>query len=67
MGRLPIDVKALNMDFVVGHKSMAASGPIGVIGMKEEYVESVLKLSKRHAVKRLRCLDVQVEVHQLQL
>lgn len=58
MGRLPIDAKALNMDFVVGsgHKSMAASGPIGVIGMKEEYAESVLKLSKRHAVKEIEIL-----------
>lgn len=58
MGRLPIDAKALNMDFVVGsgHKSMAASGPIGVIGMKEEYAESVLKLSKKHAVKEIEML-----------
>ncbi|MEN4018862.1 MAG: O-phospho-L-seryl-tRNA:Cys-tRNA synthase [Methanobacterium sp.] len=58
MGRLPIDAKALNMDFVVGsgHKSMAASGPIGVIGMKEEYAKSVLKLSKRHAVKEIEML-----------
>lgn len=58
MGRLPVDAKVLNMDFVVGsgHKSMAASGPIGVIGMKEEYAESVLKLSKRHAVKEIEML-----------
>jgi Sep-tRNA:Cys-tRNA synthetase len=58
MGRLPVDAKALNMDFVVGsgHKSMAASGPIGVIGMKEEYAENVLKLSKRHAVKEIEML-----------
>ena len=58
MGRLPIDAKDMNMDFVVGsgHKSMAASGPIGVIGMKEEYAETVLELSKRHAVKEIEML-----------
>jgi Sep-tRNA:Cys-tRNA synthetase len=58
MGRLPIDAKALDMDFVVGsgHKSMAASGPIGVLGLKEEYAERVLELSKRHAVKEIEML-----------
>ena len=58
MGRLPVDAKDLNMDFIVGsgHKSMAASGPIGVIGLKEEYAETVLKLSKRHAVKEIEML-----------
>ncbi len=58
MGRLPIDAKKLNVDFVVGsgHKSMAASGPIGVLGMKEEWAETVLKRSKRHEVKELEML-----------
>lgn len=58
MGRLPIDAKELNMDFVVGsgHKSMAASGPIGVLGMKEEYVDTLLKHSKRHGVKEVEML-----------
>lgn len=58
MGRLPIDAKALNMDFVVGsgHKSMAASGPIGVLGMKEEYADALLKHSERHGVKEIEML-----------
>ena len=58
MGRLPIDAKALNMDFVVGsgHKSMAASGPIGVLGMKEEYADKILQVSKRHQVKEVEML-----------
>jgi len=58
MGRLPIDAKALNADFVVGsgHKSMAASGPIGVLGLKEEWADIVLKRSDRAAVKELEML-----------
>ncbi|MDD3984480.1 MAG: O-phospho-L-seryl-tRNA:Cys-tRNA synthase [Methanobacterium sp.] len=58
MGRLPIDAKALNADFVVGsgHKSMAASGPIGVLGLKEEWADILLKKSHRHGVKELEML-----------
>ena len=58
MGRLPVDAKSLNADFVVGsgHKSMAASGPIGVLGLKEEWADIVLKKSERHAVKELEML-----------
>jgi Sep-tRNA:Cys-tRNA synthetase len=58
MGRMPIDAKKLNADFVVGsgHKSMAASGPIGVLGLKEEWADIVLKRSDRHTVKELEML-----------
>jgi Sep-tRNA:Cys-tRNA synthetase len=58
MGRLPVDAKALNADFVVGsgHKSMAASGPIGVLGLKDEWTDIILKRSERHAVKELEML-----------
>ncbi len=58
MGRLPVDAKALNADFVVGsgHKSMAASGPIGVLGLKDEWADIILKRSSRHAVKELEML-----------
>jgi len=58
MGRLPINAKTLNADFVVGsgHKSMAASGPIGVLGLKEEWADIVLKKSDRHTVKELEML-----------
>ncbi len=58
MGRMFIDANALDMDFVVGsgHKSMAASGPIGVLGLKEEYAEEMLRLSKRHEVKEIEML-----------
>ncbi len=58
MGRMPVDAKNLNADFVVGsgHKSMAASGPIGVLGLKEEWADIILKRSDRHAVKELEML-----------
>ena len=58
MGRLPIDAKDLNVDFVVGsgHKSMAASGPIGVLGMKEEWEDKLLQRSPRHQKKEIEML-----------
>ncbi|MFX1274439.1 MAG: O-phospho-L-seryl-tRNA:Cys-tRNA synthase [Promethearchaeota archaeon] len=47
-GILPIDCNNLNVDFIScsGHKSMAASGPIGLLGFKEKYADEVMKLSK---------------------
>lgn len=58
MGRLPIDTNGWNIDFVVGsgHKSMAASGPIGVLGMKHEWAETLLKRSPRHTKKEIEML-----------
>lgn len=58
MGRLPIDANGWNIDFVVGsgHKSMAASGPIGVLGMKHEWAETLLKRSPRHTKKEIEML-----------
>jgi Sep-tRNA:Cys-tRNA synthetase len=58
MGRLPIDAKKMNLDFVVGsgHKSMAASGPIGVLGMKEEWADQLLQRSSRHQKKEIEML-----------
>ncbi|RBQ22770.1 O-phospho-L-seryl-tRNA:Cys-tRNA synthase [Candidatus Methanobinarius endosymbioticus] len=58
MGRLPIESNKWNLDFVVGsgHKSMAASGPIGVLGMKHEWGETMLKRSPRHVKKEVEML-----------
>ncbi|MBI4814447.1 MAG: O-phospho-L-seryl-tRNA:Cys-tRNA synthase [Methanobacterium sp.] len=58
MGRMPIDAKKWNVDFVVGsgHKSMAASGPIGILGVQEEWADLVLKRSNRHQVKELEMM-----------
>ncbi len=47
-GVLPIDCKDGIIDFIScsGHKSMAASGPIGLLGFKKEYADDVEVLSK---------------------
>lgn len=58
MGRLPIDAKKLGVDFVVGsgHKSMAASGPIGVVGISQEWADKILVRSKLHTNKEIELL-----------
>lgn len=58
MGRLPINAKKWGIDFVVGsgHKSMAASGPIGVLGMKDKWTDILLKRSPRHTKKEIEML-----------
>ena len=47
-GILPINCKEMLVDFITcsGHKSMAASGPIGILGFKEKYAEDIMELSK---------------------
>ena len=41
VGILPVDANKWNVDFITGsgHKSMSSSGPIGVLGYKDEYME----------------------------
>ena len=58
IGRMPINMKDIGSDFIVGsgHKSMAACGPIGVIGMKKEWEEIVLKKSKYFKSKEIEML-----------
>ncbi|MDI3484677.1 MAG: Sep-tRNA:Cys-tRNA synthetase [Methanobacteriaceae archaeon] len=58
MGRMPIDAKDIGVDFIVGsgHKSMAASGPIGVLGMTSEWEDTILKRSDRHEKKEIEML-----------
>ncbi|MDD3455288.1 MAG: O-phospho-L-seryl-tRNA:Cys-tRNA synthase [Methanothermobacter sp.] len=58
MGRMPIDAKDIGANFIVGsgHKSMAASGPIGVLGMTSEWEDTVLKRSERHEKKEIEML-----------
>lgn len=47
-GILPIDCKKDFIDFIAcsGHKSMASSGPIGILGFKEEFHNDVMVNSK---------------------
>jgi len=47
-GILPIDCKPNNIDFIAcsGHKSMAASGPIGLLGFGNEYYNDIMVSSQ---------------------
>ncbi|RLI80216.1 O-phospho-L-seryl-tRNA:Cys-tRNA synthase [Archaeoglobales archaeon] len=58
IGRMPVKMDKIDADFIVGsgHKSMAASGPIGVLGMKEDYAELVLRKSDKYKNKEVELL-----------
>ncbi|WP_340819352.1 O-phospho-L-seryl-tRNA:Cys-tRNA synthase [Methanolobus sp. WCC4] len=58
VGRMPMDAKKMGADFIVGsgHKSMASSGPIGVLGVQEEYEDIVFRKSPTHKVKEVELL-----------
>lgn len=58
VGRMPVKLKEIGADFIVGsgHKSMASSGPIGVLGMKSEWEEVVLRRSSRYKNKEIELL-----------
>ena len=58
VGRLLVNMKYIGADFIVGsgHKSMASSGPIGVLGMKGEWKEKVLRKSSEYKNKELELL-----------
>jgi len=48
----------LHADFIIGsgHKSMAAAGPSGVLGMKAKWQDIVLRRSPAHKSKEVECL-----------
>jgi Sep-tRNA:Cys-tRNA synthetase len=58
VGRMTFSSREIGCDFIVGsgHKSMAACGPVGVLGIKEEYEESVLRKSKYFKNKEIELL-----------
>ncbi|MBN2110162.1 MAG: O-phospho-L-seryl-tRNA:Cys-tRNA synthase [Methanosarcinaceae archaeon] len=62
LGRMPIDARKMGADFIVGsgHKSMAASGPIGVLGVKEEYADIVFRKSPTYKNKEIELLGCTV-------
>lgn len=62
VGRMPMDAKKMGADFIVGsgHKSMASSGPIGVLGVKEEYADIVFRKSPTHKNKEIELLGCTV-------
>ncbi len=58
VGRMPFSARELGADFVSGsgHKSMASSGPIGVLGVSNEYAPKVLAKSPTHKAKEIELL-----------
>jgi len=58
VGRMPVAAKDLGADFVVGsgHKSMAASGPVGVLGINEPYHDLLLRRSGYNKNKEIELL-----------
>ncbi|TXT54747.1 MAG: O-phospho-L-seryl-tRNA:Cys-tRNA synthase 2 [Promethearchaeota archaeon] len=49
-GVLPMDCRRWLVDFIAcsGHKSMAASGPIGLLGFNKKYHKNIMKHSEIH-------------------
>ena len=47
-GVLPVDCNSNNIDFIScsGHKSMAASGPIGLLGFSEQFYDDIMSTSE---------------------
>lgn len=60
VGRMPILARELGADIIVGsgHKSMASSGPVGVLGASEELARAIFRASptkKNKEVELLGC------------
>ncbi len=53
VGRMPINLKEIGADFIIGsgHKSMAASGSIGVLGTTKKWESIVFAKSKNYPKK----------------
>ena len=62
VGRMPISMEEMGADFIVGsgHKSMAAAGPVGVLGMKKKWEQIVLRKSAKHRNKDVELLGCTV-------
>lgn len=62
IGRMPISMNEIGADFIVGsgHKSMASAGPVGVLGIKKEWAERILKVSSLYPNKEIECLGCTV-------
>lgn len=62
VGRMPISMEEMGADFIVGsgHKSMASAGPVGVLGMKKKWEQTVLRKSGRHSNKDIELLGCTV-------
>ncbi|MEA1924296.1 MAG: O-phospho-L-seryl-tRNA:Cys-tRNA synthase [Candidatus Altiarchaeota archaeon] len=58
IGRMPVSLRDLGADFVVGsgHKSMASSGPIGILGVRGDLSDVVLRKSREYKNKEVEML-----------
>jgi Sep-tRNA:Cys-tRNA synthetase len=58
VGRMPISMEEIGADFIIGsgHKSMASAGPIGVLGMRKKWEETVLRKSEAYDNKEVEAL-----------
>jgi len=58
VGRMPVSMEEMGADFIIGsgHKSMASAGPVGVLGMKKKWEETVLKKSSTFSNKEIEFL-----------
>ncbi|MFW6102396.1 MAG: O-phospho-L-seryl-tRNA:Cys-tRNA synthase [Chloroflexota bacterium] len=62
VGRMPVSMEDIGADFIIGsgHKSMASAGPVGVLGMKKKWEETVLRKSGTHSNKDIELLGCSV-------
>jgi Sep-tRNA:Cys-tRNA synthetase len=62
VGRMPVSMEEMGADFIIGsgHKSMAAAGPVGVLGMKKKWEETVLRKSGTYSNKDIELLGCSV-------
>jgi len=62
IGRMPVNARELGADIIIGsgHKSMAASGPVGVLGASEEYAKPIFRISSTKKNKEVELLGCTV-------
>ena len=62
VGRMPVRMDEVGADFIIGsgHKSMAAAGPCGVLGMKEKWEDIVQRKSATYKNKNIELLGCSV-------
>jgi Sep-tRNA:Cys-tRNA synthetase len=62
IGRMPVNARDLGADIIVGsgHKSMAASGPVGLLGASEEYAKPIFRISSIKKNKEIELLGCTV-------
>jgi len=62
VGRMPVNAHELGADIIVasGHKSMAASGPVGILGASDEYARLIFRLSSAKKNKEIELLGCTV-------